>query len=185
MVVTTSKLFLQRWEVLTPLCFLYASWAFHSFRQGPEAGEWRHPEHSFVCMELFIQHSCTEIQWAKGIWGITHKASATKIKRIWVIFEVTEWIRLVSLQRREGIHRQNLRTRAKDKQWSERPGNQNSVPSVKGDMIIKKKRSTARVWLKFLEPNHKKVEGDGIKSTLANWLGMEWGCNWRPWRIWG
>lgn len=75
----------------------------------------RHPEHSFICLELFTQHSCTEVQWAEGVWGIAHKASATKIKRIWDIFDAMEWIWLVSLQRREGGHRQNLLDREESK----------------------------------------------------------------------
>lgn len=115
MVVTTSKLFLQRWEALTPLCFLISNWPFIASDKAPrqESGE---TPRAFFSMHGAVQHSYTEIQWAEEIWGVAHKASATNIKRIWVIFDIMEWIRLASLQRREGVHRQNLRTQSKDKQ---------------------------------------------------------------------
>lgn len=51
---------------------------------------------------------------------------------------------MVSLERREGAHRQNLRTQGKGQTVIREAGSQDSITSAKDDMIIKKEgRSTA------------------------------------------
>lgn len=43
----------------------------------------------------------------EGVWCVAHIAFATKIKRIWVTFDIMEWVRLVSLERKEGTEPQD------------------------------------------------------------------------------